>query len=99
MSVEFTPDRSGMVALRRAVEDETVPRLTDAIYESSQRYVPVLTGALKRSGTTEYGAGVGRVIYGGGPEDVEHATYQEVGTSKMQAQPYLRPAAYQVYDL
>lgn len=99
MSVDFTPDRSGLVALRRAVEDETVPALTEAIYDSSQRYVPVLTGALKRSGRTEYGDGVGRVVYGGGPENVEHAPPQEFGTSVMSAQPYLRPAAYQRYAL
>lgn len=54
-----------------------------AIYEESQRLVPVDTGDLKNSGKYDSEA----VEYG-----TDHATHVEFGTVKMKAQPYLRPA-------
>lgn len=90
--MRFVPDNSGLARIRVEATDSTVPKLIRAIYEDSQRYVPVLTGALKRSGRTEYRHHTGFVVYGGG--NVEYAGYQEFGTSIMAAQPYLRPAAY-----
>lgn len=96
--MEFQPDLSGVAATREEAERTTVPRLTEAIFGDSQRYVPVLSGDLRASGRTEYGTdGTGLVIYG--DEDVDYAVYQELGTSKMDAQPYLRPAAFQVREL
>ena len=53
--------------------------------------VPVLTGNLKRSIHTEVedeGDNVNALI----GTDVEYAPFVEYGTSKMNAQPYLRPA-------
>lgn len=98
MTYRFEPDRDGLARLRVEAETQTVPKLTRAIYHDSQRFVPVLTGDLKASGRTEYEGGTGFVVYGD-DADVDYAVYQEVGTSKMAAQPYLRPAAYKVRDL
>lgn len=95
--MRFVPDYAGLAAIRVEAERNTVPRLTDAIYDDSQLYVPVLTGDLRASGRTEYADGTGYVVYG--DENVDYATYQELGTSKMAAQPYLRPAAFKVRDL
>lgn len=97
--MEFRPDYAGLAATREAASQEAVPPLTEAIFSDSQRYVPVLTGALQASGHTEYEEGrtVGRVVYG--DEDVDYATYQELGTSRMDPQPYLRPAAFTVREL
>lgn len=92
--MEFRPDHDGLVRIRVEAEATVVPRLTEAIYEDSQTYVPILTGDLKASGHTEYEGGKGFVVYGD-DADVDYAAYQEFGTSKMAAQPYLRPAAYQ----
>lgn len=94
----FEPDPSGLAQIRVEAEATTVPRLTDAIYDDSQRFVPVLSGDLRASGHTEHHGGTGFVIYGD-DESVDYATYQEVGTSKMAAQPYLRPAAYMAREL
>ena len=91
--MEFVPDYSGLAAIRVEAEASTVPRLTDLIFDDTQRFVPVLTGDLRASGRKEPGL----IVYG--DSDVDYATYQEVGTSKMAAQPYLRPAAYQVREL
>lgn len=97
--MEFRPDYAGLAATREAAERATVPPLTEAIFRDSQRYVPVLSGDLKASGRTEYadGGATGFVVYG--DEEVDYPVYQELGTSVMDAQPYLRPAAYQVREL
>lgn len=95
--MQFKPDHAGLAAIRVEAEDSTVPRLTDAIFADSQRFVPILSGDLRASGTTEYADGVGLVSYG--DEDVDYPVYQEIGTSKMAAQPYLRPAAYMAREL
>lgn len=97
--MDFRPDYAGLMATRETAERATVPPLTEAIFDDSRRYVPVLSGDLRASGHTEYeeGGTVGLVVYG--DEDVDYAAYQELGTSKMDAQPYLRPAAFQVRDL
>jgi HK97 gp10 family phage protein len=91
----FDPDHAGIAATVRAANEATVRPLTDAIYDDSQRYVPVLTGALRASGRKSYSADFshGEVSYGEGLSD-KRAIYQEAGTSIMTAQPYLRPAAY-----
>lgn len=89
----FDADHGGIRATVDAANEATVVPLTDAIYEDSQRYVPVLTGELKASGRKSYADGRGEVAYGEGLPDAR-AVYQEAGTSKMSAQPYLRPAAY-----
>lgn len=98
MTYRLEPDYNGLAALHVEADSETVPRLTDAIYGDSQRYVPVLTGDLKASGRKEIHGSTGLVVYGN-DEEVDYAVYQELGTSKMAAQPYLRPAAYKVRDL
>lgn len=97
MTYRFEPDRDGLARLHVETDARTVPRLTDAIYDDSQTYVPVLTGDLKASGRKEIHGPTGYVVYG--DEKVDYAAYQEVGTSIMAAQPYLRPAAYKVRDL
>lgn len=54
---------------------------------AARRFVPIDTGALQASIGTEQEGAVGR--YGASEE---YALYVELGTSRMGAQPYLRPA-------
>lgn len=54
-----------------------------AIYDESQKLVPVDEGDLKDSGNYDSN----RVEYG-----TDHCVHVEFGTIKMKAQPYLRPA-------
>lgn len=76
--------RDGAVAadlLRRAVQVTT----------AAKRLCPVDTGRLRDSivyGLVEEGAGLYALV----GSDVEYAIYQELGTSRMAAHPYLRPA-------
>ena len=58
-----------------------------SIYATSQIHVPVDKGDLKASGGIEIKAD--KVIVGYG---TDHSVWQEFGTSKMQAQPFLIPA-------
>jgi hypothetical protein len=66
-----------------------------AIGVDAEAIAPVRTGALRMSADVEEIArGIWRISFGRGLPD-GRAVYQELGTSKMRAQPYLRPAAYQ----
>ena len=56
----------------------------------AQMKCPVDTGNLRASITHEVSEGEKAVYIG---TNVEYAPYVELGTSKMQAQPFLRPAA------
>lgn len=76
-------------AVARDALAEKIDAALNAGVESAQRLVPIDTGELhdgihiiEQSDTSgSYGV-----------TDVEHAEHVEFGTSKMQAQPYLRPS-------
>jgi HK97 gp10 family phage protein len=80
------------------ITDDVLRRLCDDIATDAARLAPVLTGDLRASvqvlGVQD---GVGRV--GAGNDHVDYAAYVELGTSKMAAQPYLKPAAYRARSL
>lgn len=78
---------SGMF-LSRAVMAGALLVMTDA-----KRRAPVLTGNLRRSIHVEQGAVTLTRAEAKVGTDVEYAPYVEFGTSRMRAQPYLRPAA------
>ena len=59
------------------------------IMNDAKARAPVLTGNLRRSITVQDGPGPQEVNIG---TDVEYAPFQEFGTSRMGARPYLRPA-------
>jgi HK97 gp10 family phage protein len=59
------------------------------VMNDAKARVPVLTGNLRRSIALSDGPGDAEVTIG---TDVEYAPYVEFGTSRMAAQPYLRPA-------
>lgn len=75
-----------VAAIQQHLNDMSEAQLAvlKAIYEESQRLVPVDTGNLKESG--EYDST--SVGYG-----ADYAAHVEFGTVKMEAQPFLRPAA------
>lgn len=80
---------NAIVALAR------LPGVTDALHQAGEAvadrargYVPVRTGALKAS--IEVIDGDGYVLVG---SSMHYAVYVELGTSRMSARPYLRPAA------
>lgn len=58
------------------------------IQNSAKFKAPYRTGTLRRSIHTEMRSNTQAVV----GTDVEYAVYQEFGTSKMKAHPYLRPA-------
>lgn len=65
------------------IKNEVLPRIT----ADAKRIVPVDTGELQESIHPESSAEGHFVV-----ADADHALFVEQGTSKMQAQPYLRPA-------
>jgi len=82
----------------RALGDHVLERASAiplAIGIDAEALAPVDTGALELSvSVDEIGRGIWRISAGTGLPD-GRAVFQELGTSKMRAQPYLRPAAYQ----
>jgi len=82
------------------LSSKTTLDLAEAIVAKAKEKVPVRTGALKESIRVEHGEsgsavlGSAHVVAGG--EKVVYATYVEMGTRKMAAQPYLRPSAEEV---
>lgn len=85
---------SGLAHLRVVVDEKVLRPVTDAVAEDARRYVPILSGDLHDTIEPEHLEGEGRVHCGGGEKDVDYHLYQEFGTSKMAAQPYMRPALY-----
>jgi len=84
----------GLVHLRRVVDAELVHPVTDDVAEDARRYVPVLSGDLLDTIHAEHLEGEGRVHCGDIGRGIDYHLYQEFGTSRMQAQPYMRPALY-----
>ena len=66
----------------------------DELVEEMQAVVPVRSGRLRNS--IRKNVSPGRVVVG--PVDVEYAAYVEYGTSKMKAQPYVRPSLDKILD-
>lgn len=63
----------------------------DDILDLAKQLAPVDTGALRGSGRTEM-RGENTAVIGFGSPEIDYAKYQEYGTSRMAAQPYLTPA-------
>jgi hypothetical protein len=87
-------DQGGLARLADHVL-ERASAIPLAIGIDAETLAPVRTGALKISiNVSEIGRGIWRISAGEGLPD-GRAVYQEMGTSKMRAQPYLRPSVYQ----
>lgn len=80
------------------ITDQMLRRICEDIATDAARLAPVLTGDLRNSvqvlGVSD---GVGRVGAGGGK--VDYAAHVELGTRRMAAQPFLRPAAQRARSL
>lgn len=69
---------------------QMITSIAVVITEEAKRLAPVDTGRLRDS--IEYTVNETDLSTEIGPRGVEYGLYQEMGTSKMSAQPYLRPA-------
>lgn len=92
------------VITKMASPDETVAQLVpqmaklgNAIAVRMQRLVPKRTWALHDTIATDTQAAGSKVVtqVGAGGGSVDYALYVERGTSRMSAQPYMRPALLQ----
>lgn len=92
--VRVVPYGPGLDALERHVRDAVVQPVAKAVAEDMRRYVPVLTGDLRRTIRVEILGLEARVWFGDVSSGVDYHLYQEYGTSKMAAQPYARPALF-----
>jgi len=87
------------VKLSRAL-DEALKEIAEKIRDDAKGFVPVDTGALKKSIRIEKKgklqvsivAGGGGVINPRTGREVDYASFVEFGTSRMSPQPYMQPA-------
>ena len=85
--------QSGIDALGDYVRTR-MGRLAAQMIDDARRLAPVDTGALKQSGhVRRMSPELWRISFGLGLPD-GRAVYNELGTSRMPAQPYIRPAVY-----
>lgn len=85
MRIQFSPDAQAKIdkMVQEYMENTVLPKITEA----AKRIAPIDTGELQ--GSIHYTSADGRYYVGA---DAEHASFVEQGTSKMAAQPFLRPA-------
>jgi HK97 gp10 family phage protein len=87
----FTLDKAAADALLRSpmVLDAVKTQFGDAILADARTIVPVDTGQLRDSGYSEVQDDRVQVGY-----EAEHSIYNELGTERMPARPFLRPSAF-----
>ena len=96
MPVEFKSNRAAVESLMKKTVRSALNTIGDQAVGWAQDLAPVDTGNLKSSldhqaesnDTEIVGASNGKAPY----KDVEYAKFVELGTHKMHAQPFLRPA-------
>lgn len=99
-NVRYTPDGGGIVEIHRRM-DTAVERLAELSADDMRRTAPVDTGDMVGTIRIEKPADGVRLVKCGGTtaasgEYVDYAVYVELGTSKMAAQPFMRPALYRL---
>lgn len=82
------------VADVQAAADRYAGRLAEEMADDMRRLAPVLSGLLRSTIRVDHGSPVTRVWIGDTAAGVDYHLYQEFGTSRMAAQPFIRPAVY-----
>jgi hypothetical protein len=90
---EYVPDKEGMVALGEFI-DSKMDDVTEAIADDARWYAHVRTGTMQESTYADTASRPRRVV-----SDSDHSYYNEVGTEKMAANPFLQPALFQEREL
>lgn len=81
-------DYDGLARLYLLIDEAGRP-ITDAVADDMRRLVPVDTGQLRSTIEDTYIDGTGVITVG-----TDYWQHVEYGTSKMDAQPFIRPAVY-----
>jgi HK97 gp10 family phage protein len=91
INVTVTIDTSPLDALNTALPGRAKVAIMKGAYmveSDAKQFAPVDTGALRNSIETTEGNGISAIVRDG----VEYGKYQEFGTMKMPAQPFMIPA-------
>lgn len=91
--MEYRPDPDGHAQLAALIES-TMDKVTEDVAEDARWNAAVLSGEMRESTYADTAARPRRVV-----SDSDHSYYNEVGTQKMAAQPFLRPALFQAREL
>jgi hypothetical protein len=98
MAVRVVLYEPGVILLQGRVDERVKERVLEPMAEDMRTYVPILTGDLLGTIRTDpyVGKGRHRIWIGDTAAGIDYHLYVEYGTSKMDAQPYIRPAVYRV---
>ncbi len=91
--MEYRPDPGGHAQLAALIES-TMDKVAEDVAEDARWGAAVLSGEMRESTYADTAARPRRVV-----SDSDHSYYNEVGTQKMAAQPFLRPALFQAREL
>ncbi len=98
--VTVRPNPAGEAELRVLVDTRAVRPITELVAQDMHRMVPVLSGDLRDTISTDFSVPmIGRVWFGDEDIGVDYGLYVEFGTSRMDAQPFARPALYKIRTL
>jgi hypothetical protein len=98
MAVRVVIYEPGVIEVQAAVDREVERQVVLPIAEDMRTLVPVLSGDLLSTIRVAdlVAPGEHRIWFGDVARGIDYHLYQEYGTSKMEAQPYARPAVYRV---
>lgn len=92
MDVQFTDNSAAVLEALREAVGRSLERMGQAAEDHAKDYAPVDTGHLRDSIQHAVADDEQAVYIGTKDEDVDYAKYQELGTVKMPAHPFLKPA-------
>lgn len=101
-SKRFTVSPGSAESIAKAIAAKFNDRVGPALLSAMQNAVPIRTGALYRALTYEVDSSnqsdvvLRAGVDAGTDEHVDYGLYVEQGTSRMKAQPYMRPALGQI---
>lgn len=91
VDIKFTDNSDKVKQEFEAAILEALEAIGQTVEGRAADYAPVDTGRLRDSITHEV-ADDEHAVYIGVPQEVDYGKYQELGTSKMPAHPFLKPA-------
>lgn len=94
-NVEFTDNSAKVLEAFQAAIGRSLERMGQTAEDHAKEYAPVDTGHLKKSIHHAVAEDENAAYVGTNDDEVDYAVFQELGTVKIPAHPFLKPAVAQ----